>query len=64
MDSRKPVARKGKRKQPSGDVYRDVVEHSGDLDEVIPELDEARTTDEQLELYRQTEERFAREGPA
>ena len=60
----KPIRRKPRRRLRSGEEYRDVIEHSADLDEVIPEIDLARTTDEQLELYHQATERVAREGPA
>ena len=60
----KPIRHKPRRKTRSGEEYRDVIEHSADLDEVIPELSLARTTDEQLELYHQASERIAREGPA
>lgn len=61
MDSRKP---RPKRKKLSGEEYREIIERADDLDEVIPELALARTTDEQLELYHQAAERVAREGPA
>ena len=60
----KPIRRKPRQKQFIGEEYRDVIERSADLDEVIPEIDLARTTDEQLELYHQATERVAREGPA
>ena len=64
MDSRKPAEKKPRRNKLIGDEYREVIEHAADLDEVIPELELARTTDEQLELYHQASERIAREGPA
>ena len=64
MEGRKPARRKPTKKKLLGEAYRDVIERSGDLDEVIPEIELARTTDEQLELYRQATERIAREGPA
>lgn len=60
----KPIRHKPRRKRLIGEEYREVIEHADDLDEVIPELDLARTTDEQLELYHQATERVAREGPA
>ena len=60
----KPIRHKPKRNKLIGEEYREVIEHADDLDEVIPELESARTTDEQLELYHQATERAAREGPA
>ena len=60
----KPIRHKPKRNKLIAEEYREVIEHADDLDEVIPELESARTTDEQLELYHQATERAAREGPA
>lgn len=63
--ARKPTKRKPRRKPLSdyAEAYREVTERSADLDEEIPELDLARTTEEQLRLYQQAKNQLISEEP-
>lgn len=47
-----------------GEVYRDLIERSPSLSEEVPELDFAQSEDEQLEVYRQSNEQMIRDGRA
>ena len=63
--ARKPTKRKPRRKPLSdyAEAYREVTERSADLDEEIPDLELARTTEEQLRLYQQAKNQLISEEP-
>ena len=63
--ARKPTKRKPRRKPLSdyAEAYREVTERSADLDEEIPDLELARTTEEQLRLYQQAKNQLVGDEP-
>lgn len=46
------------------DAYREMIERSPSLSEEVPELDSARTAEEQVRVYQQANEQVIREGRA
>lgn len=59
--TRKP---RGKRLLKDAHEYRDIIERAPALVEEVPELEEARTAQEQLDACRESDERIIREGRA
>ncbi len=47
-----------------GEIYRDLIERAPSLSEEVPELDYAQSAEEQLRLYRQSNEQMIRDGRA
>jgi hypothetical protein len=46
------------------ETYRDLIERSPSLSEEVPELDFAQSSEEQVRIYRQSNEQIVREGRA